>query len=308
MDSALKRDAIVPEVTLGTTPATPGFLNLRTISIDGDPERPNERSPERVYHGQATNMYQGLARFPKTFNLPFARDAATDLLWSSLFNAAWATNVLKNGQTPVGFTLEEKYEGGATDPYRRISGMLVDSATIAFAMDGQPGRLNFIARGRDETTATAAISGATYADPTPGYDPVTMAEVAVGNLFSVTSPIVQSLNLQISNSLQERYGAGSAKPVRHGRGWFDVRGTAEFDLSAAADYSTFATRQQGLAFDITIGSVTNYKDKLEVMKADVWNPNLRDPGVTGTHTVMLNFMARYNAADTAAIKLTRLVA
>lgn len=308
MDSALKRDAIVPEVTLGTTPATPGFLNLRTINVDGDPERPNERSPERVSHGQATNMYQGRARYPKTFNLPWARDAATDVLWGSLFNAAWATNVLKNGQTASGFTLEEKYEGGATDPYRRTTGMLVDSATIAFAMDGQPGRLSFVARGRDETTATTAISGATYADPTPGYDPVTAAEIAVTTMFGVTTPLVQSLNLQITNSLEERYGFGSPKPNRHGRGWFDVRGSVEFDLAAAADYSTFATRQQGLSLDVTIGSVANYKDKLELMKADVWNPNLRDPGVTGTHTVMLSFMARYNAADTASIRLTRLVA
>lgn len=308
MDSALKRDAIVPEATLGTTPATPGFLVLRTISVEGDPERPNERSPERVSHGMATNMYQGLARYPKTFNMPWARDAATDLLWSSLLYGAFATNVLKNGQTPAGFTLEEKYEGGATDPYRRVSGMLCDSATIAFAMDGQPGRLSFSARGRLETPATVAITGATYADPTPGYDPVTAAEIVATNIFSVSSPLVQSLNLQITNDLQERYGFGSPNPSRHGKGSFNVRGTVEFDLAAAADYSTFTTRQQGLALDVTIGSVTNYKDKLEIMKADVWNPNLRDPGPTGTHTVMLNFLGRYNAADTAAIKLTRLVA
>ena len=308
MDGALKRDAIVPEVTLGTTPATPGFLVLRTINVDGDPERPNERSPERVSHGMATNMYQGLVRVPKTFILPWARDAATDVLWGSLFFGSWATNVLKNAQTAAGFTLEEKYEGGATDPYRRVTGMLVDSATIAFAMDGQPGRLNFAARGRGETTATTPISGATYADPTPGYDPVTAAEIVATNIFGVTSPLVQSLNMQISNSLGERYGFGSPSPARHERGWFDVRGTVEFDLAAAADYSTFATRQQGLALDVTIGSVTNYKDKLEVMKADVWNPALRDPGPTGTHTVMLNFMGRYNSSDAAAIKLTRLVA
>lgn len=308
MDSALKRDAIVAEATLGTTPATPGFKVLRTISVEGDPERPNERSPERVSHGMATNMYQGNARYPKVFQMPWARDAGTDLLWASLLYGAFATDVLKNAQTAAGFTLEEKYEGGATDPYRRVTGMLCDSASIAFAADGTPGRVSFAARGRAEEVATAAIAGATYADPSPGNDPSTAAEIVATDLFSLSSPVITSLNLQITNTLRERYGFGSPNPGSHGRGWFDVRGSVEFYFAAAANYSGFTTRQSGLALDLTIGSVTNFKDQLELMNCDVWDPKVRDPGPTGDHTVMLAFMAKYAAGDTAAIKLTRLVA
>ena len=55
--------------------------------------------------------------------------------------------------TPAPFTLEEKYEGGATDPYRRTTGCLVDSATIAFRNDGQPGlRLFATVRGDPSVT------------------------------------------------------------------------------------------------------------------------------------------------------------
>ena len=50
------------------------------------------------------------------------------------------------------------------------------------------------------------------------------------------------------------------------------------------------------------------KDRLVLGAADVWNPDVNDPGATGDHMVTLNFLAKYYATDTAAIKLTRLVA
>ena len=81
-----------------------------------------------------------------------------------------------------------------------------------------------------------------------------------------------------------------------------------FYFNASADYSTFMTRQSGLDLSLTIGSTTNYKDTLLLPYCDVWNPDVDDPGATGDHMVTLNFMARYDATDTAAIKLTRLVA
>lgn len=308
MDAALKRDAIVAEVTLGTTPATPAFLIPRTISIDGDPLRPAQRSPERVNHGQATNMVDGNATYRKTFNMPYARDAATDVLWASLLFGAFSTNVLKNAQTANGFTLEEKYENGATDIYRRISGMQCGSAAIAFANDGNPGRLTFNAFGRAETNATTPLASATYADPSPGGDLPTAADIAVTNLFSVSSPELAQINLAIENNLAERYGFGSRNPTRQSRGWLNVSGSVEFYFDAQAKYSTFTTRQTNLALDITIGAVTLQKDQLQLPKVDVWNPRIRDPGPTGDHSVMLDFLAKYSASDSASLILTRNVA
>lgn len=307
MDGALRRDAIVSEVTLGTTPANPGFKVLRTISVDGDPERPAQRSPERVYHGQAANMTDGNTRFRKTFRLPYVRDAGTDILWASLLFGSFATDVLKNAQTANGFTYELKHEGGATDPYRRYPGMQCDSCQISFRNDGQPGSLTFSASARNETIATTAISGATYADPAPGYDPSTAADIVIGDLFSLPSPTLTSFDMEITNQLRERYGFGSRNPGSHGRGQFNVAGNVGFYFGATADYSTFITRQSGLALDLTIGAVTLYKDQWEIAKADVWEPKVPDQA-QGDDIVMINFMARYDSGEAASIKLTRLVA
>lgn len=307
MDSANKQTAIIAEATMGTTPATPAFLLTRDIRVSGSPQRSASRSPERRPDRMAANMTSGLFTFPKVIETPWVRDAATDVLWESVLCGAWATNVLKNASTKKPFTLEEKYEGGATDPYRRLTGCLVDSLSIGFR-NGEPGTMSWGIRALAEASATSAIASSTYAAPTPGYDPSTPADIVVGDLFGVSSPKVMSLNMTISNNMRDQHSWGSNAPFGIGLGLFDVSGQVSFYFGASADYSTFMTRQTGLDLSLTIGATTNYKDTLLLPYCDVWNPDVDDPGATGDHMVTLNFMARYDSSDTAAIKLTRLVA
>jgi len=307
MDSANKQTAVIAEVTVGTTPATPAFLLCRDSSVTGAPNRPASRSPERRSDRMAATMYKGVNTYPKSIVLPYSRDAATDVLWTSAFGSAWATNVLKAGSTQLTFTLEEKYEGGATDPYRRLTGCQVDSVSIGFQI-GQPGSLTFGLKALGESTATTAIASSTYAAPTPYDDPITPADITVSSLFGLSSPQVVSMQATLSNNLYEKYKWGSADPFGVGFGIFEFSGTVQVYFQALADYSTFATRQTAQTMDLVIGGVANHKDELYCAGMDVWNPNVDDPGQTGTHLVTLNFFARYYAADATALKLTRNVA
>lgn len=307
MDSANKQTAIIAEVTQGTTPATPAFKVLRDIRVSGSPNRPAARSPERRADRMAANMTSGLYTFPKTIELPWVRDAGLDVLWESALCGAWATNVLKNASTKMPFTLEEKYEGGATDPYRRLTGCLVDSASISFRA-GQPGTISFGIQAMAEAAATTAIASSTYTAPTPGYDPSTPADIVVNDCFSISGAKVVNLDLTISNNMRPQHAWGSNSPFGIGLGLFDVTGRVQIYFNASSDYSTFMNRQSGLDLSLTIGATTNYKDTLLLPYCDVWNPDVDDPGATGDHMVSLNFMARYDASDAAAIKLTRLVA
>lgn len=307
MDSANKQSAVIAEATVGTTPSSPGFLLLRDIRVSGSPNRESQRSPERRADRMAANMVTGLNSYRKSIEMPWVRDAATDVLWTSAFCAAWATNVLTNGSTQKTFTLEEKYEGGSTDPYRRLTGCQVDQVNISF-QTGQAGSLSFACRALQEATATSAIASSTYAAPSPGYDPVSSVGVTVNSLAGLSTPKVVGLDLTISNNLRDRHAFGSADPGSIGLGMFDVTGRVQFLFSAAADYSTFATRQTAQAMSLTIGTVTNYKDTLVMSGLDVWNPDVSDPGNSGEHVVTLNILARYNATDSGAIVLTRNVA
>lgn len=307
MDSANKQTAVIAETTVGTTPSTPAFLLLRDIRVGGAPQRSSTRSPERRSDRQAGYMVTGLNSYPKTIEMPWHRDAGLDVLWESAFGAAWATNTLKVGSTQKTFTLEEKYEGGATDPYRRLTGAQVDSVSIDFQL-GQPGQLSFGLRALAEATATAAIASSTYAAPSPGYDPVSSVGITVTTLFGITSPKVVAFQATLTNNLRDQYKFGSADPHGIGFGLFDLSGQVQFYLSQLSDYSTFATRQTGAVIDLTIGTQANYKDQLVCSEVDVWNPDVSDPGATGDHLVTLNFMARYDASDASAVKLLRNVA
>jgi hypothetical protein len=307
MDSANKQTAIIAETTQGTTPSTPAFKLVRDTRVSGAPQRANTRSPERRADRMAAAMVQGLNTFPKSIEMPWARDAAFDILLESVFCGTWATDVLKNASTKKPFTLEEKYEGGTTDPYRRLVGCLADTVTVGFS-NGQPGQVTFGLRAMSESAATVAITSSTYAAPTPGYDPSTPADILVNDMFGVTTPKMMGLNFTIANNLHDQHGFGSANPFGLGLGLFDVSGSVQFYFGAAADYSTFMTKQSAKTLDLTIGATTLFKDQLVFPNCDVWNPDVSDPGPTGDHIVTLNFMAKYYASDIAAAKITRLVA
>lgn len=307
MDSANKQTAVVAEVTMGTIPTSPGFKLLRDQSAGGSPQRGAQRSPERRPDRMAANMVSGVASFPKTITMPFARDAGLDILLESLLCGAWSTNVLKNASTKKPFTLEEKYEGGSTDPYRRLAGCLCDSMRMSFPLagGGQAGSLTFSIKAMAETTSTSALGSSTYAAPTPGYDPVSSIDIIVNDLFSISSPKVMSLDMTISNAMRDKYAFGSPNPWDLGLGAFDVTGQVQIYFTALAEYSTFVTRQSGLALSLTVGSVEDYMDLIQLGNVDVWNPDVTDPGAEGDNMVTLNFLARYYASDTSAIKWTR---
>lgn len=307
MDSANKQTAVVAEVTQGTIPTSPAFKLLRDSSVSGSPQRGAQRSPERRPDRMAANMVSGLASFPKTINMPFARDAGLDILLESLLCSAWSTDVLKNASTKKPFTLEEKYEGGATDPYRRLAGCLCDSLRLSFPLagGGDPSSLAFSIKAMAESTATTALGSSTYAAPTPGYDPVSSIDVTANNLFGITTPKIMSLDMTITNAMREQYAFGSPNPFAIGLGAFDVSGQVQLYFSQLTDYSAFVTRQTGLTLDLLIGSVEDFMDQIVLSNVDVWNPDVTDPGASGDNMVTLNFMARYAAGDSAAIKWTR---
>ncbi len=304
MDSANKQTAVVSEYPGGTTPATPGFKLLRDIRVSGAPDRPATRSPERRSDRMAANMTSGLYTFPKTIELPWARDAGTDVLWDVALCGTWQSNVLKNGSAELWFTLEERYEGGVTDPYRRLTGCRIDTTTISFR-NGQPGTVTFGIQAMAETAATSAIAGATYAAPTPGHDPSTPADILVNDCFSISGAKIVNLDMTISNNLRAQHAWGASSPFGIGMGLFDVSGQVQLYFGASTDYSAFMNRQTGRDFSITVGAINAAKDVILLPNCDVWNPDVDDPGATGDHMVTLNFMARYDAGEGCAIKITR---
>lgn len=306
MPGARKRTAIAAELTQGVTPASPAFMIVRDISVANDVQRGDAISRERRPDRAAASLVKGLDTFQKTVELPYVRDAGTDLLWQSVLCSTFSADVLKHGSARQAFTLEETYDA-ADGAYRRIAGCVVDELALVLPSN-DIGRMRFKLRGVSEVAGPDPLPGATYAAPTPGYDPVTGADIQVGNLFSITRPRVVSVSLAISNSTADRHAFGSTEPFGTGLGALQVVGQVELYFTRLDEYKVFMRRQRGRGFDITIGQQSGAKDRLRVFNADVFNPGVDDPGAGADHKVTLHFVAKHSAADGGVLSLTRNVA
>lgn len=303
MDSARKQDAIIAEGSRGTTPATPTFLLLPAMSIGGRVNRPQTRARSRQPHRAAVNVVQGLTEYARTIDMDLMYEASLHELFSSLFQADWATNVLKFGSTLQPITLEEKYNGATN--YRRSTGLFVDSLRMSSRL-GAPIQLSFGLKGLGESTASSAISGATYTAIT-GHKPFTPADIVVGDAFGISSPKVQSLDINFANNAQDLYGFGGNDPDDSSLGELDISGTISLRFTDLAQYADFVNGEDA-ALDLTIGHTTTEKYQIELPNCCAYNPDIVDPGSTGPHTVTIEFTAKYASGDATAAILTRAVA
>ena len=158
------------------------------------------------------------------------------------------------------------------------------------------------------TQATTAISGATYAVPTPAVDPVSTVDILVSSLFGISSPKVTGLQMQISNNMSFLHKFGSAEPFALGLGRFTVEGTVELYFDTAAQFTAFVPFGSSLTLDLVFGSSSGNKDQFTMSEVDVYDPVVSDPGATGQHMLSLKFMGRYDAGDASVFKHTRNVA
>lgn len=307
MDSANKQDAIVVEVTAGTTPATPAFLLLRSTNISRSATRVRTRSPERRADRRASTMVAGNHTYALTITTPFVRDAANDVLLASLFNSSFSTNVMKDASTATSFTLEEKYEAGATDIYHRHLGCRVTSLSIDFRL-GEGGTMTWSILALSQTQATAAIASSTYAAPSPGVAPVSTPEIAVSGMLGLSSPGVVGFRMAINNNMQPLHKFGSAEPLALSLGLLDVSGSVDIYFSAAADYTAMIPFLLGSTISLVFGSSGGNKDQIDMLEVDGFDPIIGDPGATGQHIETITFMARHDASDGSAVKWTRNVA
>lgn len=304
MDNSQRQTALVQETTWGTTPTAPGWKLTRETRADGAPASNDSRSPERNPDRMARAMVHGLAAYNVSLEFAWARDAALDLCWENILASTFSANAIKNASTQKPMSMEIKHAGGGTNPYRRFAGILLNTAQISWRI-GDAGTISFTGFAKSYTTATSAIASSTYATATPGYDPVTPANITVNSLFGLTSPKVTAFNLTLSNNITPEYAFGSDAPQFMPFGEFDCRGSVSFYLSSVTDFSGFYPRATGQSLDFTIGSVTSFRDQLTIPNCDVWNPAVPDKASQGSDEVTVEFMGKYNAGTTAVMGLAR---
>ena len=222
--------------------------------------------------------------------------------------AITANNVLKNGSAIQPFTLEEVHEAptATPGPWIRSAGCLVDQLTLTFAT-GKEGTLQASLVGMTETTASAALGGATYAAPST-QEPITPIDATVNTFFGLaTPPKMSSLTFTAKNNVRRQYNWGSADIYRTGLGAFRVDVAAQFYFDALSQYTTISPGALGV-LDVTFGATTLKKYQLVLPNAKIFNPVLSDGGNSTDVMLSCNISAEYDATTLAAFSIARAVA
>lgn len=303
-DSSQTRVALVPEVTLGTTPATPTFVNHRYNSETLKINRGNVTSDEIREDGNVTDLIQvsGAAAGGLSGEMSYGTN---DLILESALGGAWSTNVLTNAQAISGFTIEKTIELGATDAYLRHTGMVANT----FGLNVRANQIvtwNSDFLGLGGSTDTAIITGATYTAAN------TKAVLSAGTGFASlsaggTTPIITGLTLNTTRNLRQQQQAGSLDAAGIGTGRFVVTGEIDAYFENATLYDLFlAGTASALSFNI--GTETNEKYTFSVPKIKFSDGEVLAGGNDQDMMVRLPYQGIYDSGIGGTLRITRAVA
>jgi hypothetical protein len=224
------RLAIVPEVAWGVTPATPAFTNVRFTGENLQPAKETVRSQEIRPDRNVTDEIMVGRSVSGNMDFELSYGTFDDLL-ESLFHAEWdaVDETLINGAN-IGqaFTAERTLKlNDGTSHYSRFTGLVVNSMSLSVS-SGALVTGSFDVMGKFGGADTTAIAGATYAEApqTRVINAAThFAGLTMTGLAGGGTPLIQSIELNITNNLRAQRAVGSIDNVGMGAGQYEVTGT-----------------------------------------------------------------------------------
>lgn len=301
VDTSQTRLADITEVTWGTTPATPTFKVARFTGEGLNANVENAVSNEIRADRNVTDLIQVGSEAGGSVDFELVYGSFDDWL-ESLMYGAWATDVLKNGNTEKSFTFEKTFEAGATDQFHRFTGMVADSLSLSIATNQiVTGTFGFM--GKAMTVAQAAIAGSSYT--AANANPVINAAANFASLAitGVTGPELTAINLNITNNLRGQKVLGSLDNRAIGTGRFEVTGdlTAYFENEEMFDLFLAGTAAD-LTFKLGGASTKNYVFNIANLKFE--SGEILAGGNDQDVMVNMTFRGLYDGTDNT-LEITR---
>lgn len=210
--------AYVPEVTYGTTPATPAMIsvpfNTHTLDLTKTRVQSAEITPDRMpridRHGQRTVSGDIVVEM---------RPADYDWLLEGALFGAFSTNVLNTGTTVKSFTIED----GALDitQYRGFTGCMVNTMQMSIAPN-QMTTATFGIIGKNMTQGTtpldATLTAASGSEPFDSYS----GSISEGGS---TIAYLSAIDFTLNNNLNPAFVLGSTTNAQMEFGMSTLEGT-----------------------------------------------------------------------------------
>lgn len=263
------RLALVPEAAWGVTPATPAFTNVRFTSENLQPAKETVRSQEIRPDRNVTDEIMVGRSVSGNMDFELSYGTFDDLL-ESLFHSQWGGTddaiLINDANIGQAFTAERtlKLNDGSSH-YSRFTGLVVNSMNLSVS-SGALVTGSFDVMGKFGGAGTAPIAGATYADATQTR--VINAATHFAGL-SVTgaglggdTPLIQSIDLNITNNMRAQRAVGSIDNVGMGAGQFEVTGSITAYFRPGLLSAFLAHDDLGLEF--TLGTEANSRYKISI--------------------------------------------
>lgn len=299
--------AYIVETTDGTTPTDPEFTTFRATGESLSVERKLVFSSE--LNGKRGQKNYALAGKMGSGSLNFEwTDGTLEDFLESALRGAWSTDVLTDANTPKSFTLETRFETGATDTFKRLKGAQVNTLAItASAQEIVTGSVGFMARKAD--FADAIETNATYV---AGNTEAIICGDKVGSITAsgLTLNGVHTVSLNLNNNLQPRLVLGSLEADELAARALEVTGTLGLYLSADEfDVLTAFQDATSTSLSFTLGTATGKKTTFSLPNIVLENPQPQAETAEGDVLLNLNFRAlQASSLSGGVISITRNVA
>lgn len=275
---------LIPEVTYGVTPTTPVFDIIRhtgtTLGLSKEALQSEEIRDDR----QIADFRHGARQVGGDINIELSY-GSFDKIFEALLGGTWAVDTpsagidqLKAGTTRRSFTVE-RYFGdiqSGDKPYHRFTGVEFNTLQLQINANAMiTGTVGVV--GKDMTTATAIIAGATY-NPATTTSPL---DSFTGTLNEDGTPIavITEIQLNLDNGLDPRFVVGSKTTLRPSVGRSNVSGqvTAYFENSLLLDKFINET-ESDIEFTLPDGAGNLYTFKLPRIKYNGGQPDVQGEG------------------------------
>jgi len=303
-EGSLVRLAHIPEVTIGTIPATPAWQIARWVSADFGPSKQTETPDEVRPDGNGVAPVDVGQTTGGNINCLLSYGTFDDWL-ASLFRQAWATNVLVNGTADRALAFEEFYEQGATDTFIRHPGCRINTLDITLEAKKSV-QANFGIMGLETLApASAIIAGATYVAATETEVFNSALNVADLEISGITnSPVIQRMNLRISSNVYDNDAVGRRGTYQHGKGKFVVSGSILAYFETQDTYEA-ARAHTTVGLSWSLGDAAGNSYLFEIPKNKLMDGKVTKPGNGRAVMVDAPFQGFVDAGIGGTMKITR---
>lgn len=297
--------AYIAEVVAGTTPATPAFTAVRATGEDLKVDR--KFSPTGELDGRRGEKEHVLVASSGSGGFDFELSAgAFDWLFEAAMRNTFATNVLTDANTPTAYTLETRFEAGATDVFKRLAGAECNSLALNFkSADKITGRAEFMARSGD--FASAIVTGATYgAAPTnPILAGARMGTMTMGGGLTFDALVSASINL--NNNLDPLPALGSFGPVGFGTGALQITGELAFYVdSTEADILTAYSAATATGLTLNAGTTAGQIIRFELPNIVLDDNDMAAKSKNGASIISVKYRALQSSTIAGSVmRITR---